>query len=134
MILPILPTFPEVRCDRCRTVYTIAEQDRPGVWIRGHCPKCGHDRFSTQHGGDVPAVVCSPLDVDESGGVRDELAERRARESPSTVWRITKLHALEPLDVRLTVDTVAPLVVAAIEAAAELHSITLERIEPLEEV
>ena len=43
-VTALLPTFPDVRCDECRTVYLVdTEQD--GL-ITGDCPKCGHDRFS----------------------------------------------------------------------------------------
>ena len=44
-VLPMLPTFPEVRCDKCRTVYTVSAP--PGHIVTGNCPKCGWERFST---------------------------------------------------------------------------------------
>lgn len=45
-VYPMLPTFPEVRCDNCRHVYTVNEPPSGGL-IHGLCPKCGKDRFST---------------------------------------------------------------------------------------
>jgi predicted nucleic acid-binding Zn-ribbon protein len=43
-VTSILPTFPKVRCDKCRHAYLVdTEQD--GL-ITGNCPNCGHDRFS----------------------------------------------------------------------------------------
>ena len=47
---------------------------------------------------------------------------------PWTTWRLVALHGLGHLDVALTVDTTAPVVVAAIEAAAQAHGITLQRV------
>ena len=44
-VYPILPTFPDVRCDRCGTVYTV-DVER-SVLVRGNCPNCAHERFST---------------------------------------------------------------------------------------
>lgn len=42
----MLPTFPKVRCDKCRKVYTVPT-DGPGPWVFGSCPHCGAERFST---------------------------------------------------------------------------------------
>lgn len=52
-VYPLLPTFPEVRCDECSTIYTVETRD--GVILRGSCPDCGHERFSTS----VPAASVS---------------------------------------------------------------------------
>jgi hypothetical protein len=50
---------------------------------------------------------------------------------PHTIWRIRALDLISParLNVRLAVDTTAPLVVEAIERAADDAGILLERIE-----
>lgn len=53
-VIPMLPTLPEVRCDQCRRVYTVNTMAWP---IRGQCPKCGHEKFSTRMGGDGNATV-----------------------------------------------------------------------------
>jgi phage FluMu protein Com len=55
-VVGLLPTWPEVRCDRCRTVYTIPEHKRTGL-VSGNCPKCHHVVFSTTIVGDVPPVT-----------------------------------------------------------------------------
>jgi hypothetical protein len=48
----------------------------------------------------------------------------------NTVWRITGLEGWGRLDVLLVVETTAPQVVAAIEAAAAANGIELEQVEP----
>lgn len=53
-VISMFPEWPSVRCDRCRTEYTIPEQN--GLVV-GNCPNCGHDRFSTRLVGDVPAQM-----------------------------------------------------------------------------
>jgi len=45
--IPWLPEFPEVRCDKCRTRYTIPEHKLGHGLVTGDCPKCGFQRFST---------------------------------------------------------------------------------------
>lgn len=45
-VTPMLPEWPEVRCDTCRRTYTIPVADRFGL-VTGSCPRCGHERFST---------------------------------------------------------------------------------------
>jgi len=50
---------------------------------------------------------------------------------PRTAWRLRAIDGvprLRGLDVQLTVDTTAPAVVDAIETAAALHGIELERV------
>jgi len=44
-VVEMLPTFPCVRCDSCRTVYRVNDEARPVVI--GDCPRCGSQRFST---------------------------------------------------------------------------------------
>ncbi len=47
-VLPMLPKWPQVRCDSCRTVYAHPDVDSNGLTlIVGKCPKCGHGTFST---------------------------------------------------------------------------------------
>lgn len=43
---PLLPTFPEVRCDDCRSRYTVNVPPAGGL-INGMCPHCGAVKFST---------------------------------------------------------------------------------------
>lgn len=51
------PTFPDVRCDKCRRVYTLPDDQLGAAFINGECPSCGHDRFSTVMVGTAEAVV-----------------------------------------------------------------------------
>ena len=57
--VPMLPTYPKVRCDQCRATYTIPP-NKPNP-VTGNCPKCGHDRFSTVFAGDTEAIEWKPL-------------------------------------------------------------------------
>lgn len=42
---PILPEFPVVRCDRCGHEYEVGVER--SILVRGNCPSCAHERFST---------------------------------------------------------------------------------------
>lgn len=54
--IPILPVFPEVRCDRCGNHYVV-DTER-SLLVRGNCPNCAHERFSTSMKlGDVETVA-----------------------------------------------------------------------------
>ena len=56
-VQPMHPEFPKVRCDRCRKVYTLPDDQLGAAFINGECPFCGHDRFSTVVPGTAGMVV-----------------------------------------------------------------------------
>lgn len=65
-VTPILPEWPEVRCDNCRRVYTMPPERREGL-VTGRCPRCGGGIFSTTMRGmdgamlvDVPSPAPTP--------------------------------------------------------------------------
>jgi uncharacterized Zn finger protein len=43
-VIQMLPPWPKVRCNSCGEVYRINKEQ---TVIVGHCPTCGHERFST---------------------------------------------------------------------------------------
>jgi len=110
----------------------------------GICDLCLGGREGECHSPGCVFWMCPAITAEQAEQLRDRsfrggskggwqgevsVVEPHAAPGPRTVWRLCRLPGLHPLDVTVTVDTTAPVVLMAIERAAGENGITLVRVE-----